>query len=316
MTEYELAEKNVLITGASSGIGWELAKAFAKQGSRVVVLARRQERLEQLAAEIEAAGTERPLILCADLSKRGAAKAAADQLLSDRGPVDVLINNAGGGVGGSTWAVADGDEARDDFEVDFWSPLALIGALVPAMRKRGDGAVVNVTSIRQVFAWPSFGQNTAATAAKALVTESLRMELRQFGVRVLEVILGPVDTPIQGPTKLIPGLVDSVHARFGVASPQQVAALVVAGVRQGAERVFCPPEVTQDAYEHPHELREQIAGEVARLQAELPLPGEEIDQLIFGSDHPVVLQARAQWEQEHAEGKEGQFQLDSSAPEE
>jgi uncharacterized protein len=300
MARYELTEKNVLITGASSGIGWELAKAFAKEGSRVAVLARRQERLEQLATEIEGTGAERPLVLCADLSKRGAAKAAADQLLNDCGPIDVLINNAGGGVGGSTWAVADGDEARDDFEVDFWSPLALIGALVPVMRRRGEGAVVNVTSIRQIFAWPSFGQNTAATAAKALVTETLRMELRRFGVRVVEVILGPVETPIQGPTKLIPGLVESVHGRFGIASPEQVATLVVAGVREGAERVFCPPETTQEAYEHPHELREQIAAEVARLQADSPLPGEEIDELVIGADHPLILQTRAQWEQEHA----------------
>jgi NAD(P)-dependent dehydrogenase (short-subunit alcohol dehydrogenase family) len=291
MAGYELQQKNVLITGASSGIGWELAKSFAAEGAQVAVLARRRQRLQQLAGE-------RPLILCADLSERGAAKAAAEELVGERGPADVLINNAGGGVGGSTWAVADGYEARENFEVDFWSPLALIGALVPAMRERGDGAVVNVTSVRQVFAWPSFGQNTAATAAKALVTETLRMELRRFGVQVLEVILGPVETPIQGPTKLIPGLVESVHGRFGVATPKQVAELVVAGVRDGAERVFCPPDTTQEAYEHPHELRQQIADEVAKLQAELPVPGDEIDELVVGSDHPLILQMREQWEQE------------------
>lgn len=297
----DLQGKNVLVTGASSGIGWQLAKVLAGEHARVAILARRRDRLEQLATELEVDGHEPPLILCADLGIRGAAAAAAAELLHARGPVDILINNAGGGVGGSTWAVADRDEARENFEVDFWSPLALIGALVPGMRKRGQGTVVNVTSIRQVFAWPSFGQNTAAQAAKALATETLRIELQRFGVHIMEAILGPVDTPIQGPTSLIPGLVESVHGRFGVATPQDVAARIVAGICDGEERVFCPPETTRRAFESPYQLRQEIAAEVEQLQRGLPLPGDEIDELVVGSGHPMILESRAQWEREHAD---------------
>src|SRR3954466_2432815 len=102
MSAYDLRDKNVLVTGASSGIGWQLAKAFAAQRARVAVLARRRERLEQLADQIENDGGSRPLILRCDLAERGAAKAAAMKLLQEWQTLDVLINNAGGGVGGST----------------------------------------------------------------------------------------------------------------------------------------------------------------------------------------------------------------------
>src|SRR4051812_15502191 len=202
MTNYELGGRRALITGASSGIGWALARAFATEGAQLVLLARRLERLEALAESIAASGAPAPIAIKCDLSVRGAARAAADEVVARLGGVDVLVNNAGGAVGGSVWAVADGDEARTDFEVDFWSPLALVGALVPGMRQRGHGTVVNVTSIRQIVAWPSFGQNASAQSALAQVTETLRLELDRFGVHVVEVIPGPIETPAQGPTRL------------------------------------------------------------------------------------------------------------------
>jgi NAD(P)-dependent dehydrogenase (short-subunit alcohol dehydrogenase family) len=72
-----------------------------------------------------------------------------------------FINNAGGGVGGRIVAVGDRDEAREAFEINYWSPLALIQALAPPMLERGEGAIVNVTSMAQVSTWPSFGAYAA-----------------------------------------------------------------------------------------------------------------------------------------------------------
>jgi NAD(P)-dependent dehydrogenase (short-subunit alcohol dehydrogenase family) len=198
--------------------------------------------------------------------------------------------------------VADRDEARADFEVDFWSPLALIGALVPDMRLRGEGAVVNVTSMRQVFGWPMFGHNTAAQAALALITETLRLELMPFGVHVIEVIPGPVDTPVQGPTKLIPGIVEAVHGRMGMAQPEEIAVLIVEAVRDRRDRVFCPEETTRALYENPIKLREEMVEDVKRMFSESPMPGEVIDHLVIGADDPMITQAREQWEADHATG--------------
>jgi uncharacterized protein len=297
MAPYELREKRVLITGASSGIGWALAKAFADEGAELVLAARRRDRLDRLAGEIEAAGGRRPLAITADLSVRGNAATAARQILERLDGIDVLVNNAGGAVGGSLWAVADRDEARDDFEVDFWSPLALIGAFVPGMRRRGHGSVVNVTSLRQVVAWPSFGQNAAAQAALAQATETLRLELERFGVHVLEVIPGPIETPVQGPTRLMPGIVQAIHGRLGTATPEAISTLIVDAVKHRTDRVFCP-ESTRHMYEHPVQTRARIAEDSRRTLSELP-PNDAIDTLVVGADHPLILTAREQWEREH-----------------
>jgi NAD(P)-dependent dehydrogenase (short-subunit alcohol dehydrogenase family) len=232
MSAYDLNAMRVLITGASSGIGLALAKQFAEQGAQLVIVARRRDRLEELADEIAEGDRRRPLVITADLSVRGQADRIVERVDSEVGGLDVLVNNAGGAVGGSVWAVGDGEEARADFEVDLWSPLALIAGFVPAMRNRGDGCVVNVTSIRQIIAWPSFGQNSAAQAALAQATETLRLELKRYGVHVVEVIPGPIETPAQGPTSLLPGIKEAIHDRLGTATPEEISALIVTAVEE------------------------------------------------------------------------------------
>lgn len=297
---YELNGRTVLITGASSGIGRALAIALAARGAAVVLVARRRERLEALAAEIAAAGGTAH-VHAADLSRRGVAARAASQITEQRGPVDVLVNNAGSAVGGPVWAVADSIAAREYFEVDLWSPLALIGEMVPGMRRRGHGAIVNVTSIRSVLAWPSFGHSSAACAALGQITETLRLELRRFGVAVIEVIPGPIDTPAQGPTALIPGI-EAVHQRFGMSTPEELATQIVAALESGQERVFCPDATTRSAYEDPMRLRDEMASEVQRL---LPdgsgLPDELLDTFVVSADNPMILDAREEWERQHEE---------------
>ena len=304
METLELDGRRTLITGASSGIGRALAQAMARKGARLVLVARRRERLEQLAEEIESEGGRRPSVVVADLSVRGQAQAAAQGVLAELDGIDILVNNAGGAVGGSTWAVADGDEARADFEVDFWSPMALIGAIVPGMRRRGHGTVVNVTSIRQILAWPSFGHNAAAQAALAMTTETLRLELEPYGVNVVEVIPGPIETPVQGPTSLMPGIVDAIHGRLGTATPEDLAERIVDATVEHRDRVFCPEESGRRMYENPVEARAQVAADARRVLAELPR-NEMIDTLVIGAEHPVVLAAREQWEREHSGAEAG-----------
>lgn len=299
MERFELAGRAVLITGASSGIGWALAKAFAAQGSRVAVVARRADRLARLADELAGSSAGRPVVIRADLSERGQASRVATEVTERLGGVDVLVNNAGSAVGGTTWAVGDRDEARRAFEVDFWTPLALIGAVVPDMRRRRSGVVVNVTSLRQVLAWPTFGHSSAANAALAIVTETLRLELMRYGVHVVEVIPGPIDTPAQGPTKLIRGFVEAVHDTIGVGTAEQIADLIVDAVRTGQDRVFCPPETTRQAYENPVALRARIAAEVRSRLDDVSVPDDMADTLVVGADHPLVTAARDSWEREH-----------------
>jgi short-subunit dehydrogenase len=234
-----LSEAPVLVTGASSGIGRELAFVFADRGARLAITGRSGDRLEDVAQAIAARGHERPAVITADLAQRGAAAALAAEAVAALGRVDVLVNNAGGGVGGSQWAVGDGDAAREAFEVNYWSPLALVHALVPPMRERGRGAVVNVTSMAQITTWPVFGAYAATKAALALATETLRMELSGSGVHVLEAIPGPVDTAVQGETRLAPGI-ERMLDRVPLGDAAVMARRIVAALERGRTRVIYP----------------------------------------------------------------------------
>lgn len=265
-----------------------------------MICARRAERLERLAAQIAASGAPKPIVVVGDLGRRGGAVAVAEEVRSHFDGIDVLVNNAGSAAGGAVHAVGDRDEARHMFEVDFWSPLALIASFVPDMRRRGHGAVVNVTSLRQVFTWPLFGHSSAAKAALAMATETLRLELSGSNIRVIDVAAGPVETPAMGPTALIPGIKEVIHARLGTARPDELAGQVVRAVELGEPRVFCPDESGRSVYENPAGFRDEIAREVTRLFDEGILPDDEsLDSLVVGPDDPMLQDARAQWEREH-----------------
>lgn len=301
MQQYDLAGRLVLVTGASSGIGWETAQHFANRGARVALVARRQDRLVSLAERIAETTPGEAHVYPTDLSVPGMAAATAQRIVDELGDVDVLFNNAGSAVGGPVWAVADHEEARRFFEVDFWSPLALIGAVVPRMRQRGHGSVVNVTSIRAVVTWPSFGHSAAACAALSQITETLRLELTRFGVHVVEVIPGPIETPAQGPTALIPGVVEALHNRLGSAQPDELAAAIVRAVEERAPRVFCPEATTRSLYEDPARSRAALEADAQRLLGEgSGFPDELLDTLVVGADDPMIVDAREAWERDHA----------------
>jgi short-subunit dehydrogenase len=201
-----LKDKRALVTGASVGIGRALAKALAAHGVTVVVAARRTAALEELAGEIAAAGHPRPLPLGVDLGKRGAAADLAARATAEVGQIDILVNNAGANVLGSQFDAGDSDAMRELFELNYWSPLALIQALVPAMRSRREGAVVNVTSLAGIAPWVFTGHYSSTKAALSLASETLRLELRGSGVHVLELMAGPTETALlAGARQNVPG---------------------------------------------------------------------------------------------------------------
>ncbi len=197
----ELSGKRALVTGASSGIGREIAKELAKHGVKLAITARRKAALDELAAEVGGA-----VVLEVDLSRRGAAAELAARATEALGGVDLLVNNAGVGIAGTQTVVADDDMARELFETNYWTPLALTRALAPAMVARGDGAVANVTSIASVAPFPLTGHYASSKAALALATDTLRAELRGTGVHVLQVVPGPVETAMLAELKQVPGV--------------------------------------------------------------------------------------------------------------
>jgi short-subunit dehydrogenase len=296
----KVGNARVLVTGASSGIGRELAGELARRGARVAIAARRRRQLDETADAIAARGHVRPAVFEADLARRGAADDLAGAVVDALGAVDVLINNAGGGVGGAVFSIGDRDEAREAMEVNFWSPLALIRALVPPMRARGSGAIVNVTSTAQVMTWPCFGGYAATKAALGTATEALAMELGPSGVHVLEAVPGPVDTAVQAETRLIPGI-ERMIGRMPLGDPAVAARRIVRALERRKARVVYP-RATVLPLVLPTVMRRLARREAARVDATLePEAREAILALVvrtgsFGDDAPRL--ARESWERE------------------
>jgi short-subunit dehydrogenase len=281
----------VLLTGASSGIGRELARELSARGARLAIAARRRDRLDALAEELAGGGRARPVVLETDLARRGAAAALAEEAVVALGGVDVLVNNAGGGVGGRIAAVGDRDEAREAFEVNLWSPLALVAALVPAMVERGAGTVVNVTSLAQVTTWPSFGGYAATKAALAVATETLRLELAGTGVHVVEAIPGPVDTAVQAETRLAPGIEASLD-RVPLGDPREMARRIVRAIDRRDARVIYPRR-TAVAYHLPSLARWETRRTAVRAAIG---PGDGLVVRTGSRGDEVARSARAEWE--------------------
>lgn len=188
-----MASKVVLITGASSGIGRAAAKLFADRGDRVVLAARRADRLEKLAGEIAGAGGE-AMVAAVDLDAwREAAPALIDKILDAYGRLDILVNNAGFGIQCEFETMTD--EVLDElFRVNVLSAMALARGVVDIMRRQGAGSIINVASAGGVVANPL---NVAYCATKhALVgfSKGLRLELMGTGIGVTAVCPGATRT--------------------------------------------------------------------------------------------------------------------------
>ena len=292
---YDVAGKRILLTGASSGIGRALALELAPRAARLALVARREDRLESVADEVVARGGARPLVLVGDLARQGEAAALAERVLAELGVVDVLVNNAGGGVGGTQWRVSDSDEAREAFEVNFWSPVALTATLVPRMRERGDGAVVNVTSAAQVMPVWQMGHYAASKAALALATDTLALELRGSGVHVLQVIPGPTDTAVQAETKLIP-VAERMLAEAPVGDPAELARLIVGALARGRRRLVYP-RVLRPVYEVPALARINNAIAARRFRAQIDMDDPRVVRTgSMGDDEARA--ARDRWDAE------------------
>ncbi|CAM3349023.1 SDR family oxidoreductase [Nocardioides dubius] len=174
-----------VVTGASSGIGRATARALARDGYRVVVAARRADRIAELAAEIDG------VAVACDITD----PTAVAQLAAAAGPeVHVLVNNAGGAFGLDPIADADPAQWRAMYEVNVLGLLHVTQALLPALRASGDGLVVNIGSTAGRVAYEGGAGYTAAKHGTKVVTETLRLELCGEPIRITEIAPGMVAT--------------------------------------------------------------------------------------------------------------------------
>jgi short-subunit dehydrogenase len=185
----------VLITGASSGIGAALARVFAAHGHELVLVARRQDRLNALADEIAAAGRSRPAVLAVDLERRDAASAIAAELSAKAMEPAVVVNNAGFGLSGAAGALGRDEQlAMIDVNVRALTELSLM--FVDSL-KRHRGGILNVASVAAFLPGPGMAVYYASKAYVLSFSEALHRELASQGVRVTALCPGPVPTEFQ-----------------------------------------------------------------------------------------------------------------------
>jgi short-subunit dehydrogenase len=177
-----LAGQVIIVTGASAGIGEATARRLARAGAKVVISARRPDRLEALAREIDPAGAN-VLAVAGDVTVAADRERLVAATRAKFGRIDGLVNNAGYGTRGPI-EIAPLELIRKNYETNVFSLLALTQLVLPEMRERGDGCIVNIGSVAGRVARPLSSIYDSTKHALEALTDGLRGELRPFGVRV------------------------------------------------------------------------------------------------------------------------------------
>jgi NADP-dependent 3-hydroxy acid dehydrogenase YdfG len=181
-----------LITGATSGIGKATAEAFAGVGTDLILCGRRQERLDEVAAELSSKVKVTTLVF--DVRDKGAVFAAVGSLPDEWKNIDILINNAGNAHGLGTLDEGDTDDWDAMIDGNVKGLLYVSKAIIPLLLERGKGHIVNISSIAGKQTYANGAVYCASKAAVEVISEGMRLELTQHGIKTTNVAPGAVET--------------------------------------------------------------------------------------------------------------------------
>ena len=248
--------KTVMVTGASYGIGEATARKMAAAGATVLAVARSTERLEDLAAAINAGGG-RAVAYPTDLTDEGAVSALTKQVTENHGPVDIVVSNAGKSLRRSLHHQYDRPhDFQRTIDINYLGPIWLLLGLLPAMREHGGGHIVNVSSVgARVVPGPQWGAYQASKGAFDRWLRSVAPELHADGVDVTSVYFALVRTRMIAPTPVLgrlPGMSPD-EAADAIAKavierprtneppwmwPAELASVLLAGPAERAARIW------------------------------------------------------------------------------
>ncbi|HEV3137779.1 MAG TPA: SDR family NAD(P)-dependent oxidoreductase [Pirellulales bacterium] len=225
-----------ILTGASSGIGRALVVELVRRGARLVIVARRRERLDELAGSL-ADASGRVEVLAGDVTLSEVRQAAVDLATSAFGGLDLLINNAGGGAMGR-FAEASAERLRQVMELNFFAPAELIRAALPLLKAGRKPMVVNVGSILGHRGIPGCAEYCASKFALQGLSESLRAEFARLGIDLLVV------SPARTQTEFFQQAIDAGKtpwSRIRGVSPQVVARRTATAIGRGRHEIVISP---------------------------------------------------------------------------
>ena len=191
---YPMKDKVVLITGASSGIGRSCTRAFAEKGARLILAARRYERLEDLAVELNRKLGEDIFFFVLDVRDQPAVERAVTELPAGWRDIDVLVNNAGLSRGLDKLHEGKLEDWEEMIDTNIKGLLYVSRAVIPGMVKRGEGHIINIGSIAGYEVYPGGNVYCATKFAVRALSKALRLDLNGTNIRVSEVSPGMVET--------------------------------------------------------------------------------------------------------------------------
>jgi len=225
-----LQDRIVVVTGASSGIGRATAQLLARHGAHVILVSRTEEKLEELKAEIEREGGQ-AFVYAADLSDLDACDTMIHKVLQDHGHVDILINNAGRSIRRSIEASYDRfHDFQRTMQLNYFGAVKLLLAVLPEMRRRKRGHIINISSIGVQAYPPRFGAYVASKSALAALSRCIGPEVADDGVAITNIHMPLVRTPMIEPT--------GMYRNFPTSSPEEAAEMVASAI------LTRPPEVS------------------------------------------------------------------------
>ena len=227
----KIAGSVIIVTGASDGIGAELARVLARRGASLVLNARNGVRLREVVPEA--------LIVAGDITEGAVRQQIIDEAIKRFGRIDVVINNAGAGLYSPAWQAPMAD-ARRLMELNFFAPLELTQLAVRHMRARKTGMIVNIGSMAGKITLPWFTLYSVSKYALGSLTEGLRMELKRDGIHAMIVCPGYVATNFQG--HILGGNVPTTvsKAKILAISVEQCVEDIVRGIEADKRTVVTP----------------------------------------------------------------------------
>ena len=181
---FSLAGKSILITGASSGFGAAAARAFGAQKGKLLLGARRMDRLEAVAAEARQAGAVEAHVHALDVAKTASVEEFVKWARTKTNSIDVLINNAGGAHGMDTVATGKDEDWETTLQTNVLGVLRMVRAVLPLMPKDAGSSIVNIGSVAGRYAYEGGSAYCAAKAGELKITQVLRLELNGTGIRI------------------------------------------------------------------------------------------------------------------------------------
>ena len=257
-------EKIAIVTGSSSGIGFETSLALAREGYFTYATMRDLGKAQEIKKISKDEGL--PLkVIELDVDNEQSTENAIKSIIDEKGRVDVLVNNAGWGLWGTAEDVSL-DEFREQFETNFFSVVRMIQKIAPVMRKQGSGNIVNISSVAGRIGFPVSTAYISSKFALEGLSESIRFELGQFGVNVIIIEPGVIKT------KFFDSMRTAKKADEGE-TYRDITLKVITGVKMMAEMGTPPKEVANVI--------------INAIKQEKPLP-----RYIVGNDAMMFLEAK------------------------